>query len=93
MITCKEAYLRTLWVKLPYGIKHSIQDAIEEGKWYTDVMKEANADGIREVDKNILDTLKKLGYFVYWANDESMTIYRISWNIEINIDAIRSLCL
>ena len=79
MITCKEAYLRTLWVKLPCGIKHSIQNAIEEGKWFIDVVKETNEDGIREVDKNILDALEKLGYFVYLANDESMTTYRIAW--------------
>ena len=79
VITAKEAYLRTLWVKLPYGIKHSIQNAIEEGKWYVDVVKDTNVDGIKEVDKNVLDALEKLGYFVYWANDESMTTYRIAW--------------
>ena len=48
MITAKEAYLRTLWVKLPYGIKHSIQNAIEEGKWYVDVVKDTNVDGIKK---------------------------------------------
>lgn len=32
MITAKEAYLRTWWGKLPYGIKHSIKNAIEGNK-------------------------------------------------------------
>ena len=43
MITAKEDYLRTWWGKLPYGIKHSIKNAIEEGKWWIDVVKSVGA--------------------------------------------------
>ena len=32
MISAKEAYLRAWWVKLPYGIKHSIKNVIEGNK-------------------------------------------------------------
>ena len=79
MITAKEACLRTWWGTLPYGIKHSIKNAIEEGKWCIDVVKSVGPDGKKEVNKSILWALEELGYTVYYADDESMNTYRISW--------------
>ena len=79
MITAKEAYLRTWWGKLPYGIKHSIKNAIEERKWWIDVVKSVGPDGKKEVNESILHALEDLGYMVYYADDESMNTYRISW--------------
>ena len=79
MITAKKAYLRTWWGKLPYGIKHSIKNAIEEGKWWIDVVKSVGPDGKKEVNESILHALEDLGYMVYYTDDESMNTYRISW--------------
>ena len=81
-ITAKEAYLRTWWVKLPYGIRHSIQNAIEEGRWWIDVVKSVGPDGKKEVNKSILHALEELGYIVNYADDESTSTYRISWELD-----------
>ena len=82
MITAKEAYLRTWWVKLPYWIRHSIQNAIEEGRWWIDVVKPTGPDGKKEVNKSILHALEELGYIVNYADDESTSTYRISWELD-----------
>ena len=72
MITAKEAYLRTWWGKLPYGIRHSILD----------VVKSVGPDGKKEVNKFILHALEELGYIVNYADDESTSTYRISWELD-----------
>ena len=78
-ITRKDAHLRVWWVKLPFGIRQAIKRAVDEGNWWIDVVKEKGADGKLEVDKTTLIALEELGYMVHWANDDSTTTYRISW--------------
>lgn len=79
MITCKEAYLRTWWKKLPLGIRQAIKNAVDTGGWWVDVVKEKGSDGKLEVNKTILVALEELGYMVHYAEDESSDTYRISW--------------
>jgi hypothetical protein len=78
-ITRKDAHLRTWWKKLPFGVRQSIKTAVDEGRWWIDVVKEMNADGKPEVNKTTLIALEELGYMVHYADDESMATYRISW--------------
>lgn len=84
-ITGKEAYLRTWWKKLPFGIRQSIKTAVDDGRWWVDVVKETGVDGKPEVNKTTLIALEELGYVVHWADDESMTTYRISWEQKIGV--------
>ena len=82
MISAKEAYLRTWWVKLPYLIRHSIQNAIEEGRWWIDMVESTGPDGKKEANKSILHALEELGYIVNYADDKSTSTYRISWELD-----------
>lgn len=81
MITGKEAYLRTWWKQIPFGIRHTIKSAVDEGKWWIDVVKETGVEGTLEVNKTTLTALKTLGYMVHQhqVEDESIPTYRISW--------------
>lgn len=82
VITGKEAHIRTLWSFIPDGIKHAIKNAVKEGKWSIDVVKDFGLDGERsEVDKKILNALRELGYTIYNDKDKTKSTYRISWEL------------
>ena len=85
LITCKEAYLRTWWIKIPFEIRHAIKNEIVAGNWWLDVIKEIGPDGKPKVDNTIITALQKLGYMVYWANDDLSDTYRISWEQNMGV--------
>ena len=85
LITCKEAYLRTWWVKIPFDIRQAIKNKIATGDWWLVVMKEIGPDGKPKVDKTIITALQKLGYTVYWADNDLSESYRISWEQNMGV--------
>ena len=85
LITCKEAYLRTWWIKIPFEIRHAIKNKIVAGDWWLDVIKEIGPDGKPKVDSTTITALQKLGYMVYWANDDLSDTYRISWEQNMGV--------
>lgn len=80
-MTCKEAYFKTLWYKIPFEIRNAIEDAIEEGNFYLKIEKENSSSDKAELD-NIIPILNQLGYTVRWTDPaikSSSTTYNILW--------------
>ena len=79
-----DAYLRTLWFRIPLEIRQAINNAIEEGKFWVKV--EQKADEKDQIDFNkTVDALERLGYTVYVYKNLSenksviSTTYKILW--------------
>ena len=81
-MTCKEAYFKTLWYKIPFEIRHAIEDAIVEGNFSIKMEKENSSSDKDELDDKIIPILNQLGYTVRWTDPaikSSSTTYSISW--------------
>ena len=63
-MTCKEAYFKTLWYKIPFEIRHAIEDAIVEGNFSIKMEKENSSSDKDELDDKIIPILNQLGYTV-----------------------------
>lgn len=72
-MTAKEAYTKTLWNKLPNGIKDFIIGAVYNGKFQVDIEWRFYASA----NPSPIESLQKLGYSVNCTEDKTL---QISWD-------------